>query len=326
MKKLTRTSKAATVPAVRSMPPAFGELVDRFLSSQDIRDASKRTYARALKQFGAWIDDAPRGEFNRETVLQFKNDLIGRGLAALTIDSYLTAVKRFFAWAESMKYYPNIAKDIGPMERDPDFKKDHLTPQQALDMLAAIDTRTTQGKRDFAIINLMIRTGLRTIEITRANIGDISNKEEQNVLYIQGKGRNDKNQFVVLTPAALQPINDYLQTRTTTGRDAPLFAAIGNRNQNGRMTTRSISRLTKAAIERIAPGRDRLTAHSCRHSAATFALLGGATVQETQVMARHRDINTTLRYLHNIDRIGKAPELKIDAFLKREFNHENANS
>ena len=315
-KQTTITKRtAATVPAVRSMPPAFGELVDRFLSSQDIRDASKRTYARALKQFGAWIDAAPRGEFNRETVLQYKNDLIGRKLSAFTISCYLTAVKRFFTWAESMKYYPNVAKDIKLMKRERSFKKDSFTPQQARDLLAAIDTQPPHGKRDFAIINLMIRTGLRTIEISRADIGDISNKGEQTILYIHGKGRDGKSDFVVLTPTTLHPINDYLQTRTAAGKDAPLFAAIGNRNQNGRMTTRSISRLTKSAIERIAPGRDRLTAHSCRHSAVTFALLGGATVQEVQAMARHSDINTTLIYSHNVDRIRQAPELKIDAFL-----------
>jgi integrase/recombinase XerC/integrase/recombinase XerD len=73
--------------------------------------------------------------------------------------------------------------------------------------------------------------------------------------------------------------------------------------------------LTKIAIDKIAPGRDRLTAHSCRHSAVTFALLGGATVQEAQALARHSDINTTLIYSHNIDRLGAAPEMKIDAVL-----------
>jgi len=44
--------------------------------------------------------------------------------------------------------------------------------------------------------------------------------------------------------------------------------------------------------------------------------LGGATVQEAQAFARHADINTTLIYAHNIDRIGAAPEIKIDALLR----------
>jgi len=302
-------------PSVTTTPANFADLVNRFLQSQDIRDASKRTYARALKQFGAWIDATPRGEYTRETILQFKTDLINRGLEPFTVSGYLSAVKRFFTWAEGAKLYPNIAKDIKLMGRDRSFKKDSFTPDQARALLAAVDTGTPQGKRDFAIINLMIRTGLRTVEIIRANVGDISNKGNQTVLYIQGKGKDGKNDFVILTPATLQPINSYLETRNPANPDAPLFATISNRNQGGRMTTRSISRLTKSAIDRIAPNRDRLTAHSCRHSAVTFALLGGATIQEAQVLARHADINTTLIYSHNIDRMGSAPELKVDSIL-----------
>ena len=310
-------NKLAKIPraAVTTTPANFADLVTRFLASQDIRDASKRTYARALKQFGAWIDATPRGTFDRETVLQFKNDLINRGLEPFTVSCYLVAVKRFFAWAEGAKLYPNIAKDIKLMKRDRSFKKDSFTPRQALDMMTAIDTSTPQGKRDFAIINLMIRTGLRTVEIIRANVGDISNKGDQTILYIQGKGKDGKSDFVILTPATLHPINTYLATRPTAGQDSPLFAAISNRNQGGRMTTRSVSRLTKTAINKIAAGRDRLTAHSCRHSAVTFALLGGATIQEAQILARHADINTTLIYSHNIDRLGSPPELKVDSIL-----------
>lgn len=306
-------------PAAAVTTPAavadFGGLVGLFLRSQDIRDASKRTYSRALKQFGLWIEAAPRGQFTRETVLQFKTDLIGRGLSAFTVSCYLTAVKRFFTWAEGAGYFPNIAKDIKLMKRGRAFQKDAFTPDQARELLAAIKTRTLHGKRDFAIVNLMIRTGLRTVEIIRADAGDIANQGGKTVLYIQGKGRDGKSDFVVLTPATLTPINSYLKTRGAVDPGAPLFAAISNRNHGGRLTTRSVSRLTKSAIEKIAPGRDRLTAHSCRHSAVTFALLGGATVQEARALARHADINTTLIYAHNIDRLEAAPEIKIDAVL-----------
>lgn len=313
MNELAKIDGSAAV--TRATAPDFPELVTRFLSAQDIRDASKRTYGRALKQFGRWIEATPRGQITRETVLNFKNDLNGRGLSSFTVSCYLTAVKRFFTWTEGAGLYPNIAKDIKLMKREQEFQKEAFTPTQARDILAAVKTKTLQGKRDFAIINLMIRTGLRTVEVIRANVWDISNRDDMTILFIQGKGRDGKRQFVVLTPATLAPINSYLKARGAVESDAPLFAAISNRNHGGRLTTRSVSRLTKSAIEKIAPGRDRLTAHSCRHSAVTFALKGGATVQEAQVFARHADINTTLIYSHNIDRLGSAPEIKIDAVL-----------
>ena len=60
----------------------------------------------------------------------------------------------------------------------------------------------------------------------------------------------------------------------------------------------------------------RLTAYSLRHTAITLSLIGGATAQEARVMARHADINTTLIYAHNINRIKQAPEKKIDELLE----------
>jgi integrase/recombinase XerD len=60
---------------------------------------------------------------------------------------------------------------------------------------------------------------------------------------------------------------------------------------------------------------DTLTAHCLRHTAVTLALQAGATIQEVQAFARHANINTTLIYAHNIDRIRDAPERKIDALL-----------
>ena len=294
----------------------YAELVSEFLASIDRRQSTKATYARALKQFGDWIEDAaPALPLTSVAILDYKRALVERGLSALTINCYLTAVRRFFVWTEGAGKYPNIAKSIEPLKRERGFRKDSLTPTQARELLGAIKTRTIAGKRDLAIINLMTRTALRTIEVARANVGDIQNRGDETVLYIQGKGRDGKNDFVVLTPATLAPINRYLQTRPNAKPDAPLFAAIGNRNGGGRMTTRSVSRLAKSAIDKIAPNNERLTAHSLRHSAVTFALLGGATVQEAQTFARHADINITLIYAHNIDRLGAAPEKKIDAIL-----------
>jgi len=295
----------------------FPELVRRFLASLDRRESSKSTYARALKQFGRWIETVPpAGPLTRENVLDYKRALVGRGLSPLTVNGYITAVKRFFAWTEGAGLYPDIAKNIEPMKRERGFRKEALTPDQARQLLRSIKTKTAIGKRDFAIVNLIINTGLRTIEVIRADRGDIVNRGDATVLYVQGKGRDTKNEYVVLEPFTLAAINRYLQTRGAVTSDAPLFTAAGNRNVNGRMTTRSVSRLAKMAIERVAPGNPRLTAHSLRHTAVTFALLAGATVQEAQAFARHSDINTTLIYAHNIDRIGAAPEKKIAALLR----------
>ena len=188
-------------------------------------------------------------------------------------------------------------------------------------MLLSIDCSNLQGKRDFAIINLLIRTGLRTIEVIRANIEDIRQESGEAVLWIQGKGRDDKDEFVLLTEGTFKPIRDYLSSRSITDNKEPLFASLSDRNKGNRLTTRSISRIVKNKLKEIGLNNDRLTAHSLRHTAITLALKGGATIQEAQALGRHANINTTLIYSHNINRVTQAPEKKIDVILK-EINDD----
>ena len=113
----------------------------------------------------------------------------------------------------------------------------------------------------------------------------------------------------------LRPIYDYLEARGETDPEAPLFASIGNRNAGGRMTTRTISRMAKEAMAACGISSAKLTAHSLRHTAVTFALLGGATVQEAQAMARHASISTTMIYAHNLDRLNAGAERAADRFM-----------
>jgi integrase/recombinase XerC/integrase/recombinase XerD len=162
---------------------------------------------------------------------------------------------------------------------------------------------------------LLVRTGLRTIEAERANIEDVRQEGGEALLYIQGKGRDSKDAFVLLTEATLKPIREYVRARGKTAPTDPLFTSHSDRNNGERLTTRSISRIAKGALREAGIDSDRLTAHSLRHTAVTLSLLGGASIQEAQSMARHKNINTTLIYAHNIDRISKAPERKIDALL-----------
>jgi len=112
-----------------------------------------------------------------------------------------------------LRLYPNIARGIKGAKKTRGFKKDPLTVAQVKELLRGIDRSTPQGKRDYALLNLFIRTGLRTIEAVRAEVGDIRQEGGEAVLWIQGKGRDTKDEFVLLTPETLRPINEYLQTR-----------------------------------------------------------------------------------------------------------------
>lgn len=297
----------------------IGDITQRFISSQDIKDSSKETYRKALRQFLLWIRETGITNPDRDTILRYKTELKDRGLSPYSISAYIVTVRRFFEWTESMRQYPNIAKGIKTAKNGNGFKKDPLTLDQIRSLLDSIDKTILTGKRDLALLNLLIRTGLRTIEVIRADIGDIRQQGTEALLWIQGKGQDAKDQFVVLTNDTLKPIYEYIQARGTKEKDKPLFASTSDRNNGIRLTTRSIRRIVKERLRSIGIDSERLTAHSLRHTTITLSLEAGATIQEAQALGRHANINTTLIYAHNIDRLRNAPERLIDKLLGGEI-------
>lgn len=237
-----------------------------------------------------------------------------------TANTYLTAVKSLFKWLESVKAYPNVASVKG-VKLSNMHRKDALTPAQAKRVLQVLKGDTLQAKRDFALVNLLIRVGLRSVEVTRSRLGDLRNRGDQTILLVQGKGRVEKDALVVLTEATLGPIYDYLAARRQEGRevvgeDSPLFASLSNKTYGKPLSTRSIRQIAKEALRAAGLDSERLTTHSFRHSAVTFALLGGASVRQAQALARHSNLSTTLgTYAHDLDRVSQAPESLVDSFL-----------
>ena len=202
-----------------------------FLISLDIRQSSKSTYQRQLKEFFAWYTKGSLPEINREHLLRYKEYLkTERELAAFTIGGYLTAVRRFFEWLEAQKMHPNVARGIKGPTRKRGFKKDALTVDQSKMILGSIKRGSLTGKRDFALINLMLRTGLRTIEVARALREDISRQGGETILFIHGKGRDSKDELVLLTEHTLGPIEEYLKARGSIKNEDPLFASHSTKN------------------------------------------------------------------------------------------------
>ena len=277
------------------------DLFQQFIIFIDATPNTIRTYRGSLKQWFLYLRQNQIGHPDSETVRQYRQELQNSGKKPTTVKNYIIAVKRFFEWTEEAGFYPNIAKYIKSGHLSKNFKKDYLTSSQAKKILDEIDRSTLKGKRDYAMLVTMLTMGLRTIEVTRANIEDIRTKGNTTVLYIQGKGHDEKDDLIRMPQHVESAIRDYLSVRQTKDLSEPLFISTSNHNANGRMTTRSIRRIVKTAF--IAAGFDspRLTAHSTRHTAATLSLLNGATLQQTQELLRHRNIGTTEIYAHNID-------------------------
>lgn len=280
------------------------EYISKFLIYADVSEKSAEVYTRQLKQYFKYLSDNAVEQPTRETIVSYKNYLLQEHKPTTT-QNYLTAVKLFYKWAAQMGLYANICDGVKSCKVSREHKKDCLTTSQIQDILEVGTTAAAddeQAIRNQAIFLLMVTCGLRTIEVSRADIEDIRSVGNNTVLYIQGKGRTGKDEFINLPPPVEHLIRKYLVKRGATDSTEPLFTSTSNHSSSGgRMTTRSISGIIKKMLSNAGFNSSRLTAHSLRHSAVTLALLSGRSLDEVQGFARHASLDTTMIYNHNID-------------------------
>ena len=289
-------------------------LIGAFIADQDVKQSSKRLYKRTLKQYFNYVEKTSLqlDNITRANILNYKESLLDSGMSSLTVGSYLTVVRKFYEWTEANKIYPNVAKGIKTPTRKQQFKKQPLQPLQARELLKHLKTT---NKRDLAIVNLLLRTGLRTIEVARANIEDITFKGNQRVLLVHGKGRDEKDAFVILTDKAYKPIESYLEERGRTNIKEPLFTSTSNNSNGERLSTRTISYIAKEALKAIGLDNKSFTAHSLRHTTAINILRAGGTLEMAQFTLRHSNPATTQIYTSTLNeerRLQNSGEALID--------------
>ena len=293
---------------------SIDKAVEAFLSECDIRANSKNVYRRGLLYFFRWVESTGRAisELTRADIIAFKDSLLATH-SNLSVAGYLVALRRFYEWCEGNKLYPNIAKGIKSPKRKNAYLKEHLRENQIHQLLQHFEG----NPRDYAIVNLLLRTGLRCIEVVRANVEDITFKGGQRILKIWGKGRDEKDAFVVLTDKAYAPIKAYLDTRGTTTLKEPLFISTSNRNLKGRLTTRSISKICKEGFRAIGIDGKEYTAHSLRHTTAVLLLKNGS-LADVQSVLRHSSPATSQIYTKSIEeelRLANPSEMKLDGIF-----------
>lgn len=309
---------------VQAVKDRYEELIAQFITCQDVTKGSRTTYRNALRQFFAWlVTEQNSAAPDRDTILRYKEYLDGRGLRPFTRSNYLVAIRRFFEWAESYKLYPNIAKGVKGIRRSvKSHHKNALTIEQIQLLLESIDRTTLQGIRDYALINLLIRTGLRLIEIKMALVEDMEIAPDGTaVLWIRGKGRAGKDDFVYVTTEAIDPIIQYLKERPEKSQRAPLFASVSDRNYGKHITINSLSRLIKSRLRAAGINNRRITAHSLRHTFGVLAISAGASLYEVQLAMRHTSPATTEVYLGDIEqkkRMEGGPERLISNVIRQK--------
>ena len=305
------TALTTTSAAPLTIGADLNAVVEMFTASQDRKPTTRDLYARTISAFFYWVSTTGRTISNLTVadIIAYKEQLLREGKTTLTVASYINSIRRFYTWAEANKIYPNIAADVHAPKRQQEFKKRPLSVRKVGELLAY---EATTNARDYAIVNLMARTGLRCVEVVRANIGDIVYMGEDNtrVLLVQGKGHDEKDDYVKLTDAAYFPIRDYLNAeRKGEPETAPLFVSnsyhIGKAENHEhdtdfdprRLSTRAVSAIAKKGLQAVGLDNKAFTAHSLRHTVGTNILRAGGSLEQAQMTLRHANPATTEIYV-----------------------------
>lgn len=213
----------------------------------------------------------------------------GERLAGEGIQNRVRALKAFFAWLHREGY-----TETHRLERLPNFKAarkvvDILTEEEVTRLLRSIDQKNDWGARDYAIVMLMLDSGLRLSEVTGLRTADL--ELEGGYLKVLGKGNKERIvPFGASTQKALwryvhhfrpePPVDDYF-FRTLDGRP---MVPDGLRSV--------VKRLSGMA------GIPRLHPHLCRHTFATRYLINGGDVFSLQQILGHTTLEMVGRYVN----------------------------
>lgn len=208
----------------------------------------------------------------------------------------ISAIRTLLAVHTHLTGQPNPAEGLPKISLDDESPHRALSKQEARELLQAIDRETLIGKRNYAIVKLLLRTGLRRAEAAALTIGDLDREAGHHIAWIR-HGKGNKRRKVKLPVDVFRAIEEYIEAawRRNASPQAPLFVQI---KKGGFVTEQGIS---DKVIERLVIDLGEkigiaLTPHDLRTTFITLALDGGAGLRRTQYAAGHRDPRTTERY------------------------------
>lgn len=163
-----------------------------------------------------------------------------------------------------------------------------LPPADVARLLSSCDRRRNVGRRDLAILMLLVRLGLRAGEVAALTLDDVDWRAGE--LVVRGKGRRDER--LPLPADVGEALAGYLRRGRPSSADRAVFMTA--RAPYRAATVHSVTGAVRYAGVRV--GMTPMGAHRLRHTAATEMLQGGATLAEIGQVLRHRDLSTTAIY------------------------------
>lgn len=274
---------------------------------------TRRAYQNDLKAFMAFTGIVKPEEFRavtRSHILAWRAELETQKLAGATIRRKLAALASLYEYlCDSNAVTHNPVKGVKrPKVESYEGKTPALGDGQVRQLLDAPPSDTLKGKRDRAILSVLLYHALRREELTKLLVKDF-NQERQGIAHLRVQGKGAKLRYIPTHAHSLRLVTDYLEA-AGHGQDAdgPLFRPIVNPRAGHTATALTPGGVYIAVVVRymkqVGIKGENMGPHALRATAATSALEHNADIAKVQEWLGHANISTTRVY----DRRGSKPE------------------
>ena len=292
------SSAQVPITSVSDQPPVWGWVRVRALVIDSVSSPhSRRAYTTAIDDFRRWSEGPPRRTFTREAVQQYRVHLESRAMSASAVNLHLTAVRKLAreASANGLLSHESAAAIVGVKGcRRKDVRSGAwLTPEQAQALLDAPSRDSLRGKRDRALLALLLGCGLRRDELANLGWNRVQQREKRWVIVdIEGKGNRIRS--VPMPPWAKTALD--LWTADAGIRNGPFFRAIRQKGDVGNaLSPQAVYLIVRRYAEQLGI---KIAPHDLRRTFAKLAHRGHAPLEQIQLSLGHESIVTTERYLN----------------------------
>ena len=308
-KPRSRTKRSSSKSVLRL--PDLEQAKAAVLNSLTCPDA-QRGYRHAINEFVDWYCSEPRLAFNRTVVLRYRAHLESRQLAPGTINLRLGAVRRLaYEAADCGLLSADLAAGI---RRVKGVKKlgvrlgNWLTAEQGQALWQAPDSQRLKGKRDRALLALLLACGLRRHEAVALTLDHLQQREEHwAIVDLMGKGGHVRT--VPLPDWVRSELDEWLAgAAIDQGKLFRRVNKVGKAWGDG-MTEKAVSHIVKESAKSI--GVAKLAPHDLRRTCARLCHASGGELEQIQFLLGHVSVQTTERYLGCKQRIRSAVNDRI---------------
>ena len=304
------TNQAMMKAELRGFVQPWQDALELRVRAQELKLDTAVTYKRGVMKFLTWLGGK---RTSADVVRAWKAELLSNKIKPSSVNIWIAGLRSFFGWLAEMG---EIAFDPTQAIKGATRKgtrqrhvRESLTDREVVRLLEQPNRETREGVRDYAMLCVMLYTAARGIELHRADIEDLKTMDGSLVLNVQGKGHDEKDDFLVLSAEAESALRDWLAMRRKSG--GALFTSNSNYSKGKRLSRRAMRGIVKGYIGAAGITGNKTT-HSLRHTAITSAIRHAAPIQKVKGMSRHASLDTLMIYYHEVDRLSDPAERYIN--------------